>query len=424
VIAKVWQRGFVGVALGLGACAPELRWEPQVHRGGDEFSILTAPTAASAAPAAPVVASASASAVGSASVRRLAGVDEPPEDVALGQTARQLAGLSAEAPPGPRRARLEQHAQAANASFDAFEASRGKAMLDWGPKHLATAEGATVLYPFAGPDLVTVRRFYPGASRYVLVALQEGGPPPDLSVLDLGVLDATLDLYERVFDAFSRRGFFLTMHLGAGYRSPGGARGICGVLLAFAEREGLQVIAVEPVRIRGDGALERHPGLREVPETWSSLRLHLRRREDGARVLVDYLQVDLSDAALARERGALALLESLARGPVVVKAASHLLQQRGFSTLRGLILERTQQLVQDETGVAYGLLEQGFEVRLFGSFQGVNGLFDGRPQRRLREAYATRTDIEPLPFGIGYRKAGGSALMVANRREPAPPSAP
>jgi hypothetical protein len=297
-------------------------------------------------------------------------------------------------------------------------------MLGWGKTNLLAAEGATVLYPFAGPDLVTVRRFYPGASRYVLVALQEGGPPPDLSSLDPAALDATLDLYERVFDAFSRRGFFLTMHLGAGYRAPGGARGICGVLLAFAEREGLQVIAAEPMRIRGDGALERHPGPREAPETWSSLRLHLRRREDGARVLVDYLQVDLSDGALARDRGALALLGALARGPVVLKAASHLLQQRGFSTLRGLILERTQQLVQDETGVAYGLLEPGFEVKLFGSFQGVNGLFDGRPQRRLREAYATRTDIEPLPFGIGYRKAGGSALMVANRKGSAPPRAP
>ncbi|MDW8251073.1 MAG: hypothetical protein RMJ98_17400 [Myxococcales bacterium] len=359
-----------------------------------------------------------------ASVPALPTVDVPPEDEDLRRSARQLAGLSTEAPPGPRRLRLEQHAQTVNRSFDVFEESRGKAMLAWARKHLAAAEEGTVLYPFAGPDLITVRRFYPRARRYVLVALQEGGPPPDLSRLHLGALNATLDLYERVFDAFARRGFFLTMHLGAGYRTPGSARGIGGVLLAFAEREGFQVLAAEPVKIRHDGGLERHSGPQEVPETWSSLRLHLRRPQDGARVLVDYLRVDLSDGALARDSGALALLEGLALGPVVLKAASHLLQQRGFSKLRGLLLARTRQLVQDETGIAYELLEPEFNIRLFGSFQGVNGLFDGRPQRRLQEAYATRTDIEPLPFGIGYRKAGGSALMVANRKEAAPLSVP
>jgi hypothetical protein len=336
--------------------------------------------------------------------------------VALERTARQLAGLSTETPRPGRRERLAQHARAANASFDAFEASRGKAMVGWSKGRLLAAERGTVLYPFAGPDLVTARRFYPAAGRYVLVALQEGGPPPELSGLSEGELDATLDLYERVFDAFSQRGFFLTMHLGAGYRTPRAAQGVSGVLLAFAEREGLQVIAAEPVRLRSDGELERHPGALDARETWSSLRLHLRRREDGERVLVDYVQLDLSDAALTRDPAARAFLGSLAGGPVVLKAASHLLQQRGFHHLRDLLLERASQVVQDETGLAYRLLEGPFEVKLFGSFKGVNGLFDGRPQRALQEAYASRSDVEPLPFGIGYRKAAGSALMVATRR--------
>ena len=335
-----------------------------------------------------------------------------PVDEALRRTARRLAGLPVTAVPDRQRARQEHHDHAVTASFSHFEQRVGEAMLRWSHDTLAAAEGATVFYPFGGPDLVTVRRFYPRASRYVLLALQDGGPPPSLDTLSTSDLDATLDLYAGVFDAFARRGFFITAQMGSGYRTPHMTRGVTGVLLAFAEREGLAVEAIEPVHIGASG-VEPVADDRRLADTWSSVRLWL-RRTDGTPVELDYLRVDLGDAALARDPDALRLLTSLSAGPTVLKAASHLPQQPGFTRIRDLILDHAPQLVQDETGVAYRRLAP-FEVRLFGAFRGVNGLFDGRPQRDLQEAYA-RGQVSPLPFSVGYRKAAGAALMVATRR--------
>ncbi|MCU0655487.1 MAG: hypothetical protein MUF64_09430 [Polyangiaceae bacterium] len=406
-------------ALALLGCAGEPPLGPRVHRGdlpSPPLPPALLPPETSAAPLASPPPPSAAPLASAPSITELPYTRENPE---LGRAARQLAGLSREHDRAGARGILERHARATEQSFHAFEKRVGAAMSGWAKQKLLPLEQGTVLYPFGGPDLITAHRLYPGARRYVLVALQEGGAPPTLEGLSERELEQTLGLYQRVFDAFSRRGFFLTMHLGAGYQTPRAARGICGLLMAFAEREGLRVVDVEPVRWSKDGEVEEAPGQRSSQEQWSSLRMHLERREGGGRVLVDYLQIDLSDVALRRDEGARRLLERTSREAVILKAASHLPQQAGFSIVRGLLLEQATQILQDETGLPYRDLERGFDIRLFGAFRAVNGLFDGRPQRELGVAYATREGIEPLPFDLGYRKVAGSALMVATRPRPA-----
>lgn len=347
---------------------------------------------------------------------------EPAADTAHTETARALAGTVEKSSSVGHEEPLRRHARRAAADFEQFEKNTGKAMSEWARKNLAAASGTTVFYPFAGPDLVTVHRFYPDAGRYVLVALQDGGAPPELKGLSQDELSRTFAVYGKIFDGFAKRGFFITAQMGPGYRTPRAAQGISGVLMALAEREGFQVVDVIPIRVKADGSeVEEHPGDRNAAATWASVRLDLRRRSDSSRVLVDYLKIDLSDGWLKRDDASHKFLRRASQGPTLMKAASHLPQQAGFGVIRDLVLNGATQLVQDETGVAYKLLEKSFDVRLYGSFRAVNTLFDGRPQQALRQAYATRKDIEALPFSIGYRKAGGSALMVATRSAPRAP---
>jgi hypothetical protein len=133
-------------------------------------------------------------------------------------------------------------------------------------------------------------------------------------------------------------------------------------------------------------------------------------------VLLDYLDVDLSNDSLLDRPAFARLIERVSGSLVVIKAASHLPQWPSFSLLCQTLLERSREIVQDETGLRYADLEQSFDVRLFGRFVGVNPLFDGRPQRSLKLAYERRTDVEPLDFSIGYRKVGGPCLQVARRK--------
>jgi hypothetical protein len=413
--------------LSLGACAlPPVGPAPLDRPGTGQAAAPLPPLAVSSAPFALASSAPPASAAPAASALAPSppasdpeALVLPPPNEALDRTARLLAGLDAEASWLGDAKVVTRHAQAATRAFTAFDDGIGKAMRSWADRHLTQQAGDTVFYPFAGPDFITAHRFYPLASRYVLVALQEGAPAPALASLSSRELDRSLRVYERALDAFARRGFFITAQLGAGYHTPRAARGISGMLLAFAAREGFEVRALTPVRIREDGsALEPHPGDRALAETWSSVRLSLRRLADGAPVIVDYLQLDLSDQGLGNTPGALALLTRTARGPTLLKAASHLPQQQAFSRLRALLLAGPSEIVQDETGLPYADLAAGHEVQLFGDLRAVNQLFDGRPQRALREAYARQGSAGELPFPIGYRKVAGSSLQVARRKAP------
>jgi TonB C terminal len=310
------------------------------------------------------------------------------------ETARALAGLGSS--PG-----LVQHARAISSAWEDYERRIGRPMRDWARAELAGAAGATVFYPFSGPDFPTVAQLHPDAARFVLVAVQRAAPPPALEPETLAALRLGLQ-------KFTRSGFFNTRDLDAA-----GARlGATPFLMAFAARLGYEVVAVDPVRLSAAGELEVHPGDRARRDTWDSVRLTLAR--DGRTVQLDYIRLNLADANLAADRAARAWVERIAANPVVIKAASHLPQKPHFSILREAILAHAPGIWQDETGIDYERLAEAFDVRLYGDFAGPNRIFSPGSQKSLSGAYR-RVDAEPLPFRVGYEKRAGSSVQVAVR---------
>jgi hypothetical protein len=343
------------------------------------------------------------------------------------QVGRILAGLPVEdAVLEPLyRDRIERYMEDVSEDWARFERNLGQEMLAWSASVLEHETGETVFYPFAGPDFSTVRRLYPRAGRYVLVALQTAGRIPSLDT-DRGHLRDILNLFDLATGNFSVLGFFLTDDMNEQFdQQLAPVDGITGLLLAMAAREGFHVAAVEPIRLDPNGGdVELHPGDRSELDTWRSVRLTL-RAEGDREVLVDYLQLDLSDQNLRRDEVARRWVESMSSNRVFLKAASHLMQNFGFNIIRDAILENAISVLQDESGIDYEPLDEHFEVRLFGNFTAVNDTFHEYYQRSLAQAYIERRDeLEDLPFRIGYRKPSGYCLQYAHTRRPQAPASP
>jgi hypothetical protein len=332
----------------------------------------------------------------------------PARDPRAARIAKMLAGKAVDDPPRGLADLLDHHAKRVAADVAAFDQKAGKAMLEWSAREVPQAPGETVFYPFAGPDFITAHRLYPRASRYVLVALQEPGALPSIDTLPRAEARKALAVYERVIASFTRRGFFLTAAMGRGFVAAD-ELGVAGALIAFAEIEGFDVLSVEPRAISTSGEL--------VPaDDGPALHVALVRRDGGESVSLDYVKLDLSDGFLKQHAPSRRFVEREAKSRVLVKAASHLMQQMGFDMIRDALIDRAETILEDETGVAYSALTPRFDVTLFGRFDRVNTLFSGRPQRALTEAYATRDDVRELPFPIGYRKNKGSCLQLAKRK--------
>lgn len=344
---------------------------------------------------------------------------EAPTPATPGQVARVLAGLVTEgvANEEGEAKRIKGFAKTASDKWARYMKAIGTPMATWAKAELAQAPGETIFYPFAGPDLPTAVQLYPDAGRYVLVALQTGGRVPALAAMSPEELDGYLDIFERGWVDFARRGFFRTDDLKADTGKGKSLEGITPVLMAFAAALGYDVTGVEPIRIKADGSdVERHPGPPDAIATWDSVRLTLNK--GGRTVLVDYLWLDLSDDYLKKHAEAKTWLAQMSTHKVFTKAASHLMQKPFFSIIRDTLLEKAPVIVQDETGLDYRDLKKHFDVTLYGRFQRAHKLWTEGVQRELVTAYKEAKDVAPLGFKFGYEKDAGSCVQVAVRKQP------
>lgn len=335
--------------------------------------------------------------------------------------ARVIAGFN----PGQARigradeAFLKTYGQEVSSHWREYERKIGLPMQDWGCQEIGGVKGGTVFYPFAGPDLPTVHQLFPDADRYVLVSMQKGEPPLQLEKLTKGQVDDYMDAFRRAWKFYGTLGFFRTDDLDGRGKMEGRPVGVTGGLMAFAVRLGYEIESIEPILLElNDDEIKPRGRGPERPETWDSVRMTLNK--DGRRVIVDHVRVDLSNASVGRSNGPGVWLGRMARNPMLIKAASHLLQEPEFSIFRDIVLANAPLIVQDETGIDYAALSRDYNVRLYGKFTRPNGSFDQNLQRSLAAAYQ-KGNVRPLPFRTGYEKDSGSALQVAVRHDAAPP---
>lgn len=330
--------------------------------------------------------------------------------------ARVLAGLETTVPAGvPMRASyLVDYASKATTRWQEYERRIGGPMQKWAQSELVAAPGATIFYPFSGPDFATVQRMYPDAGRYVLVAMQRAEAPPALDRASAEDLAAFMGRFAEAWKQFAQIGFFRTLDLDEEAKQQGLRAGTIAPLLAFAARSGYTIVSVEPVRVNASGSdLEIHPGPRSERSTWNSVRISL--QSGNRKVTLDYVRMNLSDAALADAPEQRAWVEGMAAHRTVLKAASHLLQSPRFAIVRDALLQRAPSILQDETGIEYTALLKAFDVKLYGRFTKPHALFNQDAQKALARAYQEQADVKPLSFRVSYQRQPEANLQVANR---------
>ena len=104
------------------------------------------------------------------------------------------------------------------------------------------------------------------------------------------------------------------------------------------------------------------------------------------------------------------------RADSLIKSASYLLHSGGFTRVRRFLLEASDTVVQDDSGIPVVHFDaKSWQLRTYGRYLGPIGEFPGRYQRRLAEIYR-RNIQQRIDFGIGYRwRRNESNLLVARR---------
>ncbi len=339
---------------------------------------------------------------------------QPPPAPADNDVARWLAGLP---PEGALRSfalvpAWKEHARELNKAWTDSEISRVAKIRQWAPAALGqTCTGdSPVFYFFSGADFLYPHALFPNAKTYVMCAREPVGSQPDPTRIDAAELPAALTTFRKSLSALLDFSYFVTTDL----RRDVDQRhipGILPVLELIIARNGGRVIEVLPVHCNAGGTLSQGAGAKGGSP---GVRIRFRRGEQAEQTLY-YFYGDISNSGLKTHGGVLKFCESLGRGRSLLKAASFLPHESGFTRINDWILAHSSAIVQDTSGIPFRRFPKDWTLRFWGRNAEPIELFQKYAEPELQAAVEASASLR-IPFGFGYQYEPAKALLILAER--------
>ncbi len=117
-----------------------------------------------------------------------------------------------------------------------------------------------------------------------------------------------------------------------------------------------------------------------------------------------------------RRSGFLTFCASLGPADSLLKSASYLLHEGNFAKARAFLLDHSNTVLQDDSGIPVSYFDRGrWRLQPFGRYLGPISIFGHRYQPQLAELFR-RGHPSPIDFGLGYRwRTNESNLLLAEK---------
>jgi hypothetical protein len=266
-----------------------------------------------------------------------------------------------------------------------------------------------VFYMFSGPDFLYVDQFFPKAAVYVLCGKEALGPPPD--PLRITNLSGALGNLENAMKSSLNTTYFITKDMKVDLHEQN-LNGVLPILYAYMARADKSITNVTL------GSLNAGGGFQEGGRGGSpGVRIRYTDNQSGDSQTLYYFTTDISDGGIKASPGFLKFCQHFGTGASLLKSSSYLLFENGFATVRNFILDHSNLIVQDDSGLPLAYFDpKKWSLRFFGVYLGPIELFKQHYQPRLRELYQ-QINPPPIEFGFGYRWNYKEAnVIVATRK--------
>jgi hypothetical protein len=296
---------------------------------------------------------------------------------------------------------------------------RIKAMEQWRSVELAgiTMSGATLFYPFSGPDFLNADIFFPDCEKSVYLSLEKAGEIPSPDMDEEHFVNFTDDIRASLSNIFARD-YFVTRRMVEQLHTPN-LQGNIVLFMVFLARRNCAIVAVKKVHIDSAGALVAAPrdtGKARKKQTGGIEIQYVKAHSNGSVRRLYYFPVDIQDSSLSLKPQVCTFLRSLGAMITFTKAASYCMHVKEFSTIRDLCLRATA-VLEDDTGIPYRFFKPSeWTITLYGHYTKPVKDFNYGFQQDLDKAFGSGKNVKPLPFNIGYHwRDSYSSLLLAIR---------
>jgi hypothetical protein len=341
------------------------------------------------------------------------------ETATADDTARFLAGLQPS--PNSSLAALTKnrswisHARYFDSIFAREENTNLSKIRDFSKKYLPDKHG-TVLYMFSGPDFLYATSFFPTASTYVLAGLEPAGKIPELANLSPFVIDGELRNLESSLGSLFNFSFFITQNMKSQLRE-GPIYGTLPILYVFLARTGKTVHELNFVSLDEQGNVQvADQGASSTRSAAPGVKIVF-SEGDGPKQTLYYFGTNIADDSFERS-GFSAFLTKLGPADSLLKSASYLLHKSHFARVRKLLLNSSETIVQDDSGIPLAYFERRrWRFLAFGRYQGPISIFANFYQPQMAELFQ---NANPMDFGLGYQWRKNESNLIVAQKQPLP----
>lgn len=312
-----------------------------------------------------------------------------------------------------------KYARKTDGNWEKLDTTRYEAMEGWVTSQLSSTEteAYNLFYPFSGPDFLNADIFFPKADTVTMMGLEPVGSLPKL-----GEESFKDSLYKYVstiklsLNDILNLSFFKTKDMFTELRSSE-LNGATHLLLWFAARRGYNISSVKHIALDFTGrVITKDDG--DTAYAKSNVKgIEIACVNQSRNKVIRYFSTDISNHGFKKNERLNNFLQAYHFKNTLVKSASYLMHAANFTKIKNIILDKTTNLLQDDTGVPYRYLTgENWQLTLFGTYDRPIHLFAKNYQEDLKQAYDS-LETKPLSFGIGYKyRKNESTWMLISRK--------
>jgi hypothetical protein len=278
----------------------------------------------------------------------------------------------------------------------------------------------TLFYPFSGPDILHAQTFFPDADNYVMIGLE---PVGSLPTFKNSQLDSLTPYYNRVntsLDAILKFSFFRTVSMSKDLKNAE-VDGTLHLLFLFLKRTGNLICSAKPVTVDSLGHvvyLNSFIELKKSKSLTKGVEIKFTDKNNQPKT-VSYFSLNAADGGMKQNKGFMTYLTNMGTVNTYLKGASYLMHKSYFSMVRNVILNQSEHVIQDDSGIAFHYFTESnraWSYTFYGSYIRPIAMFSAFYQADLDSTYKQQGS-KNIGFGIGYNfRDKNSNFMIATKK--------
>lgn len=275
----------------------------------------------------------------------------------------------------------------------------------------------TLFYPFSGPDILYAITLFPDCENYILFGLENPGTIPDFKSMNNKLLEPYFKNLSNSIRNLNKFGYFVTLKMKYDFRNSL-LDGIVHIILFHLSLTDNIILDVKYFYLDNYGKEIYVNQLSDLSKNIEGIKIWFKNKDTDNIKTLYYLQLDVSNKNLLENMEFTYFTNNFKNKITFMKSASYLLFNNNFSIIKNIILDQSEIILQDDTGLPFKeFAKNNFTTQVYGTYNKTINIYKEKFQPELKNKLSNENHDKKLPFRFGYNNRFGETVLILAKQK-------